>query len=168
MMVAAERVRHGEVISRHWGLNDAIIARIDARNLVRLCTSINGEEIATYIADGLIISTPTGSTAYTLSAGGPIVSPTVESLTITPICPHTLNSRPLVVDAAAVIKVRAEDRGRSRLGMALTMDGQETADLGPEDEVVLRRADFCAKLVRISGPGFYERLRTKLQWGGER
>lgn len=168
LMVEAEVVRGGETVSTHCGLNDAVIAKTDVRRLVRLFTRVNGEHIATYPADGLIVSTPTGSTAYTLSAGGPIVSPAVESLIITPICSHTLYSRPLVVEPTAVIEVNATSRGEPALGVTLTLDGQEAIELEAGDWVRVRRAPFDAKLVKVSSGGFYERLRTKLNWGAER
>lgn len=168
LVVVADVIRRGDVVSSQCGLNEALIARTDVRRLVRLYTRVNGEHIATYPADGLIISTPTGSTAYTLSAGGPIVSPAVESLILTPICPHTLYSRPLVIEPDAVIEVNATSRGRPAVGVTLTLDGQDAIELGPGDSVVVRRAPFCAELVRISSAGFYERLRAKLNWGAER
>ncbi len=168
LMVAAQVVRGQHLVSEHYGLNEAVIAKTDVRRLVRLYTRVNGEHIATYPADGLIISTPTGSTAYTLSAGGPIVSPAVETLVIVPICPHTLYSRPLVVEPTAVIDVNATSRGEPALGVTLTLDGQEAIELDPGDSVVVRRAAFDARLVHVSSGGFYERLRTRLNWGAER
>jgi len=168
MMVAAQVMRHGGPAHVHYGLNEAVIGKADTRRLVRLHTRVNGELIATYPADGIIISTPTGATGYTLSAGGPIVSPAVESLIITPICPHTLYSRPVVVEATAEVEVEAVGRGDSTMGIALTLDGQDDIQLQPDDTVVVRRAPFDVKLVRLSEGTFYERLRTKLKWGASR
>lgn len=168
MMVTAQVRRGDQVIGEHVGLNDAVIGKPDVRRLVRLYTRVNGEHIATYPADGLIISTPTGSTAYVLSAGGPIVSPAVEGLVIVPICPHTLYSRPMVVEASAVIEVTATHRDLPALGVTLTVDGQEAIELEPGDWVTVKRAECDARLVRLSPGGFYERLRTKLNWGAER
>lgn len=168
LMVAAEVMRGGQAISNHCGLNEAVVGKTDVRRLVRLYTRVDGEHIATYPADGVIIATPTGSTAYTLSAGGPIVSPAVESLIVVPICPHTLYSRPLVVEPTAVIDVTATSRGEPALGVTLTLDGQAAIELEPGDTVVVRRAPFDAQLARILPGSFYERLRTKLNWGAER
>ena len=168
MMVSADVTRGGETVASFCGLNDAVVGKADIRRLVRLHTCINGEHIATYPADGLIISTPTGSTAYALSAGGPLVSPSVECLVIVPICPHTLYSRPLVVEATAVIQVSATPRDHAAGGLTLTVDGQDAVTLERGDEVVIHRAGYNAKLVRLSPGGFYERLRTKLKWGAER
>lgn len=168
LMVEADVVRGSEVISTRYGLNDAVIAKTDVRHLVWLDTYVNDEHVATYPADGLIISTPTGSTAYALSAGGPIIAPTVESLLITPICPHSLYARPLIIEPSAEIKVNATQRGVPAGGLTVTLDGQEAIDLRAGDVVRVRRAGFDAKLVRISSAGFFERLRQKLRWGAER
>jgi NAD+ kinase len=168
MMVAADVRRGSKTVASFCGLNDAVVGKADMRRLVRLHTCIDGEHIATYPADGLIISTPTGSTAYTLSAGGPLVSPSVDCLVIVPICPHTLYSRPLVVEATAVIEVSATTRDHYVGGMTLTLDGKEALLLEAGDVVAVHRAGFDAKLVRLAPGGFYERLRTKLKWGAER
>lgn len=168
LMVAAEVLRDGGPVGVQYGLNEAVIGKADTRHLVRLDTRVNGELIATYPADGIIVSTPTGATGYTLSAGGPIVSPAVDSLVITPICPHTLYSRPLVVEATATVEVAAVGRGEHAMGIALTLDGQDDIQLQPEDVVRVRRAPFDVELVRLSQGTFYQRLRTKLRWGAAR
>lgn len=168
LMVQARVERHGEVVCEGYGLNEAVIGKADVRRLVRLKTCVNGEPVATYPADGLIIATPTGSTAYVLSAGGPIVSPAVESLIIAPICPHTLFSRPFVVEPDARIEVTATSRGEPAQGITVTLDGQEAWPLEPADVVIVTRAPFPARLVKISAGSFYERLRTKLKWDAER
>ncbi len=168
MMVQGE-VWHGDkCVSSMIGLNDAVIAKTSPRRLVRLHTKVGDELVAVYPADGLIISTPTGSTAYNLSAGGPIVDPSVQALIITPICPHTLYSRPLVVDASTVIEVSSEARGTHTVDISLTMDGQETIELEANDRVVVRRAEHTVRLIRTREPSFYERLRNKLRWGAEK
>lgn len=168
LMVQSELVREGHSVARYVGLNEAVIAKSDVRRLVWLNTRVNGELMANYPADGLIISTPTGSTAYALSAGGPIISPAVESFLITPICPHTLYSRPLVLEPSAIIEVEAMQRSRPILGITLTVDGQEAIGLKPGDVVITTRAPFDAHLVRLSHGSFYERLRVKLHWDTER
>jgi len=168
VMVSAHVVREQEIVADHCGLNEAVIASTDVGHLVHLYTRVNGEHMATYPADGLIISTPTGSTAYGLSAGGPIVSPAVESLIITPICSHTLYSRPVVVEPSAVIEVTASSRGEPAKRVSVTLDGQTNVALQPGDVVRVQRAEFDAKLVRVSPGSFFERLRTKLHWDAER
>lgn len=168
VMVAAEVMRGGETASVHCGLNEAVIASSDVGRLVRLHTRVDGEHIATYPADGLIISTPTGSTAYGLSAGGPIVSPSVKSLILTPICSHTLYTRPLVVDPSATIEVSCTRRGQPTDRVCVTLDGQDLVQLRADDTVRVRRAPYDAQLVRVAAGSFYERLRTKLHWDTER
>lgn len=168
LMVAATVLRDGEVVGEYCGLNEAVIASSTVGHLVHLFTRVNGEHMATYPADGLIISTPTGSTAYSLSAGGPIVSPVVESLLIAPICSHTLYTRPVVVEPTAVIEVTAWRRGQPAGGVSVTLDGQDVVELQPGDQVRVYRARFAARLVRVAAGSFFERLRTKLHWDAER
>jgi len=167
VMVAAEILREGQVVGEHCGLNEAVIASSDVGHLVRLHTSVDGEPIATYPADGLIISTPTGSTAYGLSAGGPIVSPAVKSLILTPICSHTLYARPLVVEPTATVEVSCTRRGQPTDRVCLTLDGQDLAHLQAGDVVRVRRAPYDAQLVHVAAGSFYERLRTKLHWDAD-
>jgi len=168
LMVRARVIRGGSDFITLIGLNDAVIAKTAIRRLVRLHTDVDGDHLATYPADGLIISTPTGSTAYILSAGGPVVDPAVECLIIAPICPHTLYSRPLIVHPRAEIRVRVEARNREPGDVSLTVDGQEEIGLLPDDIVVIDRAECNAKLVRIGKRSYYERLRRKLKWGAEK
>jgi NAD+ kinase len=115
-----------------------------------------------YKADGLIISTPTGSTAYSLSAGGPIMVPGVAALCITPICPHTLTNRPMIVPDEAVIQIRIS----SDKTTYLTVDGQVGEELQKGDRVMCRRSEQTVQLIRAGGVGFFDVLREKLQWGG--
>jgi NAD+ kinase len=123
------------------------------------------EPVATYSADGIILSTPTGSTAYSLSAGGPIVVPTVECILATPICPHTLAVRPLVVPAATTISVEVLSPSEE---MILTIDGQEGAALQLGDRLTVGRGRATVSLVRFTGQSFFSTLRRKLHWGGDR
>ena len=167
MMVAARVMRHGRMMSEHIGLNEAVITKSDVRRLVRLFVKVSGEHLSTYPADGLIVSTPTGTTAYALSAGGPIVSPRVDALLIVPICPHTLYSRPVIVEPTAEVEISVVTRGRPVESLTLTLDGQDAIPLETGDIVSVTRAACDASLVRLSPMGFYERLRTKLQWGEE-
>ena len=162
MMLAAEVVREGHTAERFLALNDMVITKSGYARLMPLRTTVNGEHLATYLADGLIVSTPTGSTAYNLSAGGPILSPGVRALAITPICPHTLTARPVVVDAddVATVEVALDVEG-----VLLTVDGQVGCPLRGGDVVRLRRAEARARLVRLRPPSFYELLRHKFAWG---
>jgi NAD+ kinase len=166
LMLQAAAQRGDQQSETFTGLNEAVIAKTSPLRLVHLEVWVNEESITRYAADGLIVSTPTGSTAYNLSAGGPLVDPQVECLVVTPICPHTLFARPLVVPAAAQVRVRIAEETTARSGISLTVDGQQTADLHPEEEVIIQAAPFRAQLVRLGNHTFYGRLRDKLRWGG--
>jgi NAD+ kinase len=162
VMLEAEVVREGKVIRRQIALNDAVLNKAALARIMDLELRVNGEYVTTYKADGLILSTPTGSTAYSLSAGGPIVYPLVEAFVVTPICPHTLTNRPLVIPDAATIEVdcQAGDHGAT-----LTLDGQVGIEVGPGDRVVVRKAPQKLHLLRASRKTYFEILRNKLKWG---
>jgi len=168
LMLRVSLSRDGEVIDELMGLNDAVMATGSFRRLVMLDLSINSAEATRFGADGLIVSTPTGSTAYSLSAGGAIVHPDVEAILVTAICPHTLSMRPLVVSASATIEVTIEPSREPQEDLALTIDGQETVKLKPEDRVEVAQADCRARVVRLGRRTFYDRLRGKLRWGDTR
>lgn len=144
-------------------LNDVVLHKGGFARVVRLTVSVNDETIASYAADGIVISTPTGSTAYNLSAGGPVVVPTVESMIVTPISAHTLGVRPVVVPSSATIQVRALDGPEELL---VTIDGQVGATVPPGDTLIVRRADAPVLIVRFSDVTFFSRMRRKLGWGG--
>lgn len=148
--------------SRWFALNDVVLHKGGFARVVRLHVSVDGEEIATYAADGVVIATPTGSTAYSLSAGGPVVVPTVESILVTAISAHTLAIRPLVLPPTAEVRVRAEDGPDELL---VTVDGQVGTTFRTGVTLVLRRAR-PVRIVRFSGDTFFARLRRKLGWGG--
>ena len=161
MMVEARvRTRAG----RSWtgaGLNDAVIHAADRARVLRLEVRIGRILVGRFSADGLIVATPTGSTAYSLSAGGPIVRPTVEALVATPVCPHTLGFRPLIVGADETLGLRLlGERTRGRL----TLDGQVSRLLEPGDEVRLQRARDRVELIALDRDSFYRVLRDKLVW----
>ncbi|MDR5683533.1 MAG: NAD(+)/NADH kinase [Armatimonadota bacterium] len=162
MMLAAEVVREGEAAQRFTALNDMVVTKSGYARLMPIRARINDEHLATYLADGLIVATPTGSTAYNLSAGGPIVSPGVQAIVITPICPHTLNARTVIVDADDVASVEVASDTE---GVLLTVDGQVGCPLEGGDVVRIRRAEQRARLVRLRRPMFYELLRRKFAWG---
>ena len=168
LMLSTEIRRDNEVVGAYLALNDVVIAKTSPRRMIRLQTKVDGEIVAVYAADGLIISTPTGSTAYNLSAAGPVVSPTVDCLVINPICPHTLYLRPLIVQASAVIEVSLQSQAKHPEPISLTIDGQKTVDLFAQDTVVTTQASCRAALVRMAQDSFYEQVRTKLRWGAER
>lgn len=146
-----------------FAFNDAVIAKSALARIIELQVHIDARLVARYRADGMIVSTPNGSTAYNLSAGGPIVHPTLPVAVVTPICPHALTLRPIVVPDDATIEIRLETELEE---VFVTVDGQEGSSLGYHDVVRVRRADTSVRLVRVSGRTFYESLRQKLHWGG--
>jgi NAD+ kinase len=163
MVLAAEVVgaaggRHGAFLA----FNDAVLHRGGVARMIRIAVHAHGEEVGTYSADGIILSTPTGSTAYSLSAGGPIVAPALDCILATPICPHTLAVRPLVLSAAETVTVEVLTPSEE---LILTVDGQESARLVPGDRLVVSRAPTPLRLVRLSGQTFFSTLRRKLRWG---
>lgn len=159
MMIRADLFRNGEKMSEFIALNDIAIAKGSFARIIHLEAYINGEFVNSYAADGLLVSTPTGSTAYSLSAGGPVINPAMTCILLTPICPHTLNSRPIVTDAGSKIEIAVNDTNRDIL---ITIDGQEGAALQKGDRVVISKAQLEAKLIRICGNGFFNLLRDKL------
>jgi len=144
-------------------LNDAVIAKSALSRIIELTLSVEGELVTTYRSDGLIISTPTGSTAYSLSAGGPIVHPTLPVALLTPICPHTFSLRPIVVPDESRVEVTLDTDQEK---VFLTLDGQEGTQLAYRDSVSLRRSPIEVHLVKVSGRSFYDSLRHQLHWGG--
>jgi NAD+ kinase len=146
----------------HLALNDAVLHKTGAARVIRLSMRAMHDVVGSYSADGIILSTPTGSTAYSLSAGGPIVSPTVDCIIATPICPHTLGLRPLILPADETVTLEVLSPTQE---LILTIDGQEHERLVPGQRVVARRAEQPVKLVRFPGQSFFSTLRRKLRWG---
>jgi len=144
-------------------LNDAVITTEAIARVLKLETSIDKQYVTTYIADGLIISTPTGSTAYSLSAGGPIVHPALKAIIITPICPHTLTNRPIIVSEKSSISVEPIFETNK---IALTIDGQIKFDLLHSDKLVIKKAPYALKLISLPENDFFTILRKKLKWSG--
>lgn len=147
----------------HSVLNDVVINRGNLSRMVSLETSVDGLFLATYRADGLIISTPTGSTAYSLSAGGPIILPTQEMIIINPICPHTLTNRPIILPPTSRISVTLWTKEK---GATLTLDGQESFTLKTGDIIEIIQSRFSTRLVASPQHDYLEILRSKLGWGG--
>lgn len=145
-------------------LNDIVVEKYGTSRVVEFETSVNDEYLATYAADGIIFSTPTGSTAYSLANGGPIVVPTSTVVTVNPICPHTLTARPVIVPADSRIRVSVRSASHK---VHVTADGQlEKLFTSPVD-VTIRKAPFSARLVKRLGTSYYDVLRKKLNWGGD-
>lgn len=156
----------GESEATYVALNDAVLHKGGFARVVRLAMYVgpDPQEVASYSADGIILSTPTGSTAYSLSAGGPVVDPSVECIIATPICPHTMLVRPLVLPASSEIVVEALSPTNE---LILTVDGQDGAGLHPGDRLVVRRGEAVVRLVRFAGQSFFSTLRRKLHWALE-
>ncbi|QTN34188.1 NAD(+)/NADH kinase [Akkermansiaceae bacterium] len=146
----------------YHALNEVTMARGETGRLVTLKAMVNGEWLNRYRADGLIVATPTGSTAYSLSAGGPLIAPQSSVMVITPICPHSLSQRSLVLSDDSVIEISPEraDDGP----MLFTVDGRDTTRIDPGDRVIVRKSDRTFNLLRLEGTSFYEALRQKLGW----
>jgi NAD+ kinase len=144
-------------------LNDIVVWMGQSLRIVDMAAYVGEEYVASFSGDGIIVSTPTGSTAYSLAAGGPIVYPTFDAMIITPICPHTLGLRPMVFSPDVTFSVRIESREAS-----VVADGQEMKQIGREDRVSVHRADHRLRLVRPLTMTFYRILREKLKWGGWR
>ncbi len=153
----------GETMQEWRALNDFVLHKGGFARVVRLGISIDGDSLGSYACDGIVISTPTGSTAYSLSAGGPVVVPTVESIIITPISAHTLAVRPLVVPPTAEISVQADD---SATELLVTVDGQVGANFRDHERLVVKRASESVLIVRFQKTTFFEKIRVKFGWGG--
>jgi len=161
MMLSARVSRQGERLSEYVALNDVVITKSAMSRIINLEVSVEGEFATGYRADGLIISTPTGSTAYCLSAGGPIVFSTMDAVVLTPICSHTLTNRPIVLPS----RLRIDVTLLSDQDVMLTLDGQVGFALKRGDAVEVRQAAARTRLVRFPQKHFFSVLRTKLKWG---
>jgi NAD+ kinase len=161
MMIHAEIWRDGDCVQRSLGLNDAVV-KSGTSSLLDLQLTMGGKPFATYPADGIIVATPTGSTGYSLSAGGPIVEPTVQALIVTPICPHTLSARPMVVPCDGVVEILlAADDGE----VLFKMDGLDTCKVKHGDRVIVRRSSFAAQLLVPDNASFYRKVRARYLYG---
>lgn len=145
------------------GLNEVLVERAARRRLVRLGVRVGGESLGDFNADGIIVATPTGSTAYALSAGGPIVSPRAECLVVVPVSPHMVFARPVVLAADEVVEISVSDSGPAA---SLSLDGHLGSEVAPGATVIVQRHERPLKLVRLGGPRFLERLRTKMNLPG--
>lgn len=161
-MLHSEVVRDGSPVKTFEALNEVVVSKGDIARMGEFAVELDGKKVARFRADGVIISTPTGSTAYTLAANGPILTPDVDALVVTPICPHLLTLRPIVVRGDASLTVRVEGVPTQCL---LTVDGQTGFELHLGDEVRCIRSEYTVNLVRLSESGFFDALRNKLSWG---
>jgi NAD+ kinase len=162
IMIDVDVLREGELFASYRALNDAVLTKGALARIIDIDVRIDKHFVATYKADGLIISTPTGSTAYTLSAGGPIVYPTLEAMLITPIASHTLTFRSLVVPDNVMVEMSLKATQES---VFLTVDGQIGLPLNGEDHICIRKSDSHLELIESSNKSFFDILRSKLKWG---
>jgi NAD+ kinase len=162
VQIEADIIRAGEVISSFLALNDVVLNKGAIARVLDFDVSVDGQFISTYKADGLIVSTPTGSTAYSLAAGGPVITPSVEAFIVTPICAHTLTNRPIVLPDSAQIEVEVKSHRES---VYLTVDGQVGIAVRSEDAVQMRRASSVVELIQSPQKNYFEILRQKLKWG---
>lgn len=161
-LLEAHGESRGKTISLR-ALNDIVISRGAAPRMIELEVTVNGEVLTCYRCDGLIISSPTGSTAYSLSAGGAIVSPKAQVFAITPICPHALSNRSVIVSSSAIVRVKVISK---KVETTVTADGQVQADLEAGDVITIRRSRRAAQLLHPGDSSFFDTLRRKLHWSG--
>ena len=162
MMLTASVVRNDKRLARYTVLNDAVINKGALARMMELEVSVDDGYLTTIKSDGLILSTPTGSTAYSLSAGGPIIHPTIRCFVLTPICPHTLSNRPIALPDTSVVTVRLVSKSED---VTLTLDGQSGFPLRRYDVVEIKKSASRVKLIKHPKKSYYEILRTKLRWG---
>jgi NAD+ kinase len=163
MMLRAQTTRAGALFARHIALNDVVITKGARSRMIDLSVQVGGEFVTRVKADGLIVASPTGSTAYNLAAGGPIVQPNVDAVVLTPIAPHTLTNRPIVIPGSSAVRVTPVMEERSEV--FVTFDGQEGFELQAGDEIRVQRSDTPLRLIKPSTRSYFEVLRTKLKWG---
>lgn len=161
-MMAAALYREGQMVQRWNALNDVVVAKGTIARMADFTVEIDGQLVATFRADGIIVSTPTGSTAYNLAANGPIVMPNVAATVVTPICPHILTLRPIVVPSSSTVAIHVVGVPNETY---LTVDGQEGVALRLGDYVFCRRSEHCVRLLRHQPNGLFNVLRSKLKWG---
>lgn len=154
--------REGQNISESCAFNDVVVHKWDVARMIEFRTYINNQYVNTMRSDGLIVATPTGSTAYSLSGGGPILHPALQAMVLVPICPHTMSNRPIVVDAASVIRIEVSDRTRSPA--QITCDGQINLGLVSGDHIIIRREEKPVRLIHPLDHNYFDVLRAKLRW----
>ncbi len=163
-MVLAVDLQHQGKMETYYAVNDVVVDRGSSPRLLMARVEISGRRLNDYVADGLIVATPTGSTAYSLSAGGPIVVPALEALTVTPISPHSLSARSIVVPSSDRIVIRFDEEQE---GIRLILDGQVNFKIDSQAVVTARRANWNIQMVKLLGSDYYQVLRTKMGWSGE-
>ena len=156
-------IRNGKEISKNISFNDVVIHSRDAVRMIEMETTLDGEKLYTVNADGLVVSTPTGSTAYSLSTGGPILQPTMEALVMVPICPHLLSNRPIVISMDSLVEIKLSEK--SHTNASVTFDGQTNIPIEANDIIRISKSKIVLKLIQPPGHRFLSVLRKKLGWG---
>jgi NAD+ kinase len=164
-MLEAVVRREGDELVREYALNDVVVQKWNVARLIQFDTYVDAHFVSTQRADGLIVSTPTGSTAYALSGGGPLLHPGLDAITLVPICPHTLSNRPIVVDGSSQIEVVVDDGEET--SAQLTCDGQTSLSLRAGDRLFVHKKERPIRLLHPPGHDYYATLRTKLHWAKE-
>lgn len=157
--------RNGKPLVEETVLNDVVINKGALARLANIETYIDGHYLTSYRSDGLIVATPTGSTAYSLAAGGPVVHPAVEGILVTPICPFTLTNRVLIVPGTSKIQIRL---GEKASDIVATFDGQQGLEINGDDEIVIEKSRFPLELIKLAGHNYFDILKAKLRWSGGR
>lgn len=165
-MMAIRAYRGEACLGERVALNDGVVTKGAFARMVELATFVDGEYLTTYAADGLIVATPTGSTAYALSAGGPLLTPELPVWVLAPICPHSLSARPIVLSDRVAVRVVVESPADHDL--LVTADGQESLTVRRGDSIVFSRSEATARLIKLNGLDFFNRLQSKLGWGASR
>ena len=163
LMLEVAVIHEGRQSGPYWALNDAAIRAHHIPKVVRLDVRVSKTELGRYRADGVLVATPTGSTAYSMAAGGPILVPEMEAMVVIPICPFTLSNRPLVIPSQESVVIEVEEQ---KGDIILTLDGQTICPLAPGDSVLVKRAEQKALIIRSDKRNFFDVLRAKLKWAG--
>jgi NAD+ kinase len=163
ILLSAKVVRNGEQLACQTVLNDVVVNKEALARIAHIRTSVDDHYLTTFKADGLVVATPTGSTAYSLSAGGPIIHPSLKTIILTPICPFTLINRPLIVPDTVTIKIEIEEKDSN---VFVSFDGQVGLDITNEDTIIVDKAPHTIHVIRTAGQSYYDRLKAKLRWSG--
>ena len=163
MILQVDIVDFNGNIKTLWALNDIVLDHGNTARMLKVKLEVSNHYVNSFEGDGVILSTPTGSTAYSLSAGGPIIHPSMDSITITPICTHSLSARPIVLMPEEIIKLSFRDNNSN---MVLSVDGQINLKINNKSRVIIRRAKHVAKLINLPEANYFKILRTKMGWSG--
>jgi len=163
ILLSARVLRDGKEIAHQTVLNDVVVNKEALARIAHIETYVDNHYLTTFKADGLVVATPTGSTAYSLSAGGPIIHPSLRTIILTPICPFTLINRPLIVPDTVSVKIKVQE-GDSHV--CVTFDGQVGLNITHEDAIIVAKAPYTIHVIRMAGQSYYDMLKEKLRWSG--